>query len=109
MNVCDALRKISILSCLDQNTQGQDRSETMTALVSQPPTSSVALCSQDIVEQACLEGMQLLTDTERVRLAAGLGLLLFRAREIRPDLVALLRRLSSADVRVWVQRMPPSP
>jgi hypothetical protein len=71
----------------------------MAALVSKPSTR-VFPFAPSIVQQACPEVCSCLTDMERVHLAAGLGLLLFRTREIHPDLAALLRSLSGADARV---------
>jgi hypothetical protein len=51
-----------------------------------------------------MDGMELLTDVERVRLVAGLGLMVFRAREIDPQSAALLLKLSSIGTQVWVQQ-----
>jgi hypothetical protein len=42
-----------------------------------------------------MDGMELLTDAERLRLLAGLGILAFKPREVDRDLIALLCKLSS--------------
>ena len=49
-------------------------------------------------------GMELLTDMDRVRLIAGLGQLVFTAREIDPESRGLLLRLSDPETQLWVQK-----
>ena len=49
--------------------------------------------------------MELLTDTDRMRLFAGLGRMVLTAREIDSEsLGLLLLKLSDPDTRLWVQK-----
>jgi len=48
--------------------------------------------------------MELLTDMDRVRLVAALGRLVLTAREIDPESLGLLLRLSDPEIRLWVER-----
>jgi hypothetical protein len=54
-----------------------------------------------------MDGMELLTDAERVHVVAALGLLAFKASQLDPGLIALLLKLSSPDTQVWVQPADP--
>jgi len=54
-----------------------------------------------------MDGLEQLTDAERVRVVAGLGLLAFKASKVDPELIALLGKLSSTGARVWVQPADP--
>ena len=67
------------------------------------PASSAVLQTEQLTPQARTDDMELLTDMDRVRLVAGLGLLVHRAREMDPELVALLYKLSRADTQVWAK------
>ncbi len=55
-----------------------------------------------------MHGLELLTEAERLRLVAGVGLLAFKASEVDPESIALLRKVSSAGARVWVQPLDPT-
>ena len=48
--------------------------------------------------------MELLTDMDRVRLVAALGRLVLSAREIDPESLGLLLRLSDPEIRLWVEK-----
>jgi len=50
--------------------------------------------------------MALLTDTDRVRLLAAFGYVLYRSPDIDPQGLDLLLRLSDPEARVWVQATP---
>ena len=54
-----------------------------------------------------MDGMELLTDAERVHVVAALGLLAFKTSQLDPGLIALLLKLSSPDTQVWVQPADP--
>jgi len=48
--------------------------------------------------------MELLTDMDRVRLVAALGRLVLTAREIDPECLELLLKLTEPDTRLWVEK-----
>ncbi len=47
---------------------------------------------------------ELLVETDRVRLVAALGVVVFRARKVDAEWLRLLHKLSGADTQVWVQQ-----
>ena len=48
--------------------------------------------------------MEMLTDMDRVRLVAALGRLVLSAREIDPESLGLLLRLSDPEIQLWVEK-----
>ena len=48
--------------------------------------------------------MEPLTDKDRMRLIAAMGLLVLTAREIDSESLGLLLKLSDPDTRLWVQK-----
>ena len=78
----------------------KDRPDPIAASLGLPPAHCASLQTEQVTPTG---GMELLTDMDRVRLVAGLGLLVHRAREMDPELVALLYKLSRADTQVWAK------
>ena len=78
----------------------KDRPNPIAGRLGLPLPSIVSLETERVTPT---DGMELLTDMDRVRLVAGLGLLVHRAREMDPELVTLLYKLSRADTQIWAK------
>ncbi len=55
-----------------------------------------------------MDGIEFVDRGGAPALVAGVGLLAFKASEVDPESIALLRKVSNAGARVWVQPLDPT-